>query len=96
VRWAEDRSRTTHENALYSAAILKSAGIQRVMLVAHSFDMLRARAEFDAVGIKTYPAPTGIRSPSSAEWTDFLPSMAGLRESYFAVYEIVANAVRRM
>jgi uncharacterized SAM-binding protein YcdF (DUF218 family) len=94
VRWAEDRSRTTHENAVYSAAILEGAGIRRVVLVAHSFDMRRARAEFAAVGIETYPAPTGIPSASSARWSDFLPSMAGLRESYFAVYEILANVVR--
>ncbi|MGH8800143.1 MAG: YdcF family protein, partial [Casimicrobiaceae bacterium] len=37
VRWAENRSRTTHENAVYSAALLRAAGIGRVVLVAHAF-----------------------------------------------------------
>jgi uncharacterized SAM-binding protein YcdF (DUF218 family) len=96
VRWTEDRSRNTHENALYSAAILRGAGIHRVVLVAHSFDMPRARAEFAAAGIETDPAPTGIPSGSPVEWTDFVPSMMGFRESYFAVYEIVANLVLRI
>src|SRR5664279_6057804 len=32
VRWAEVRSRTTHENALESAEVLRAAGISRVVL----------------------------------------------------------------
>ncbi len=62
VRWAENRSRTTHENAQYSAAMLRAAGIGRVVLVAHAFDMRRATAEFAAAGIATVPAATGIPS----------------------------------
>lgn len=96
VRWIESRSRTTHENALYAAAILHGAGINSVVLVAHSFDMPRARAEFAAAGIETYPAPTGIPSAKAPRWYDYLPSMGGLHESYYAVYEIVANAVLRI
>jgi len=96
VRWAEDRSRTTHENAVYSAAILRDAGIGSVVLVGHSFDMPRARAEFAAAGIRTYPAATGIPSAKPQRLSDYLPSMAGLHTSYFAVYEILANFVRWM
>ncbi len=94
VRWAEDRSRTTHENAVNSAKILRSAGVHSVVLVAHSFDMLRARAEFAAEGIETIPAPTGIPSVKDATLFDYLPSLGGLRTSYYAVYEILANLVR--
>jgi uncharacterized SAM-binding protein YcdF (DUF218 family) len=94
VSWVEDRSRTTHENAVFSAAILRRAGIQRVVMVAHSFDMLRARAEFAAAGIATVPAPIGIPSSNPNTAFDFLPSMSGLQTSYYAVYEILANLVR--
>jgi len=93
VRWAEERSRTTHENALYSAAMLRSAGIRSVVLVVHSFDMPRARAEFAAAGIETLPAPTGIPSARPERLSDFVPGMGGLRTSYYAVYEILANLV---
>jgi uncharacterized SAM-binding protein YcdF (DUF218 family) len=93
VRWVEERSRTTHENALYSAAMLRSAGIRTVVLVVHSFDMPRARAEFAAAGIETLPAPTGIPSAKPEQLSDFVPGIAGLRASYYAVYEIVANLV---
>ena len=62
VRWAEDRSRNTHENARFSAALLKADGVATVVLVAHSMDMPRARAEFAAAGIATVAAPTGLTS----------------------------------
>jgi uncharacterized SAM-binding protein YcdF (DUF218 family) len=94
VRWTEDRSRTTHENAVYSAAILKSAGIDSVVLVAHSFDMRRATAEFAAAGIRTTPAPIAVPAMKPTSLMDYLPSFAGLHTSYYAVYEILANMVR--
>jgi uncharacterized SAM-binding protein YcdF (DUF218 family) len=94
VRWIEDRSRTTHENALYSAEILRRAGIQKVVLVAHSFDMPRATAEFAAAGIAAVPAPIGIPSSKPGTAFDYLPGMGGLQTSYYAIYEILANAVR--
>ena len=46
VRWAEDASRTTRENAQRSAALLRAEGVTRVVLVAHGFDMRRAIPEF--------------------------------------------------
>jgi uncharacterized SAM-binding protein YcdF (DUF218 family) len=94
VRWAEDRSRDTHENAVRSAAILRAEGIVRVVLVAHDFDMRRAIAEFAAAGIESIPAPTGIAAHEAGGWLDYVPSIAGLLGSYYAVYELLANAVR--
>jgi uncharacterized SAM-binding protein YcdF (DUF218 family) len=94
VRWAEDASRNTHENAQLSGAILRRDGIARIVLVAHGFDMKRATAEFAAVGIETVPAPTGIRLQGApASWRDFVPGVAGLQQSYYALYEILGNAV---
>jgi uncharacterized SAM-binding protein YcdF (DUF218 family) len=94
VRWIEDRSRNTHENALRSSEILRAAGISRVVLVAHSFDMPRAIAEFAAAGITCVPAPTGIQSRGTFATMDFVPSLGGLQGSYYALYEIAANLVR--
>jgi uncharacterized SAM-binding protein YcdF (DUF218 family) len=94
VRWIEDHSRNTHENALRSSEILRAAGISRVVLVAHSFDMPRATAEFAAAGITCIPAPTGIQSGGPFATMDFVPSLGGLQGSYYALYEIAANVVR--
>jgi uncharacterized SAM-binding protein YcdF (DUF218 family) len=94
ARWVEDRSRNTHENALRSAEILRANGIQRVILVAHDFDMRRARGEFSDAGIETIPAATGSVADGPDTLFDYLPGMAGLRTSYYALYEICGNLVR--
>lgn len=94
VRWAEDRSRNTHENAQLSAALLKGDAVTRVVLVTHGFDMRRARAEFAAAGLEIVPAPTVLPSFAIEGPLDFVPSMGALQGSYFALYELLANAVR--
>jgi uncharacterized SAM-binding protein YcdF (DUF218 family) len=92
VRWVERQSRNTHENAVLSAAILRSAGIRRVVLVTHGFDMRRAAAEFAAQGIEVVPAATGLTMPHPVGWRDFVPQFEAFRLSYYAVYEILGNA----
>jgi uncharacterized SAM-binding protein YcdF (DUF218 family) len=94
VRWAETRSRNTHENAVRSAEILRAEHINRIVLVAHSFDMPRAKAEFAAQSIEAIAAPTGIPNGEFDTLLDVLPSMAALQGSYFALYEIFANVAR--
>ncbi len=93
VRWTEDRSRNTHENAVRTAEMLRSVGIRRIVLVAHGFDMPRAEAEFAEAGIETVPAPTGVPTRIFNGPLSFVPSIAGLEGSYLAIYEILANAV---
>jgi uncharacterized SAM-binding protein YcdF (DUF218 family) len=96
VRWTEAKSRNTHENALGSAEILTAAGVRHVILIAHSFDMRRAKLEFAAAGLAVTAAPTGIPAAmvmdSPLEW---LPSVSSLQGSYYALYELLAGAVRR-
>jgi uncharacterized SAM-binding protein YcdF (DUF218 family) len=94
VRWIEEGSRTTHENAVLSARTLKKDGIDRIVLVTHGFDTRRATAEFEAQGFAVVNAPTGLRGRSDHTLLDYLPSMAGLQRSYHAIYEILANLVR--
>ena len=95
VKWTEVRSRNTHENALESAALLSAAGVRRAILVAHSFDMRRATAEFAAAGLQVIAAPTGIPSASPASSLELLPSVSSMQASYYSLYELLANAVRR-
>lgn len=95
VRWTEERSRTTHENAQFAAAILKRDGVKRIVLVMHGFDIRRARAEFAAAGLDVVPAPTVLPRFRIATPFDLLPSMGALQGSQIALYELLANAVRR-
>jgi uncharacterized SAM-binding protein YcdF (DUF218 family) len=95
VRWIETRSRNTRENAIASAAILKAAGVQRIILVGHAFDFPRTRNEFEAAGMSVIGAPIGRPSAGPYSLLDFMPSVAGLQGSYFACYEWLANILYR-
>jgi uncharacterized SAM-binding protein YcdF (DUF218 family) len=92
VRWTEVHSHNTHENAVNSAAILKASGIARVILIGHSFDFPRSRREFEAAGIAVVAAPIGIPGDGPLSLGDFIPGIGGLQRSYFATYELLANA----
>jgi len=98
VRWAEERSRDTRSNALESASILLPAGIKRVILVAHGFDMPRAIGEFNSAGLQVTPAPTLIPGErfSFDHPAELLPSMSALQGSYYALYELLAGTLARL
>lgn len=98
VTWSEALSRNTEANARNSAAILGAAGIRRVLLVGHGFDMRRAVAEFAAAGVQATPAPTVIaHGPLHVDHPlDVLPSTGALQASYYVLYELLADAARRL
>lgn len=96
VQWRERESRDTRTNAIYSARILEAAGIERVLLVGHSFDLPRTTGEFALNGIEAIGAPTVLPSERLDSPMDVVPSMSALVQSYWATYELVADAVRRI
>lgn len=87
VAWTEERSVDTAQNAAFSAALLKAAGIRRVLLVTHAMHMPRAREAFLRHGIEIVDAPTLFYS--RAPWSPWmlLPSASGLYRSYYAMHE---------
>jgi uncharacterized SAM-binding protein YcdF (DUF218 family) len=91
VRWIENRSRNTHENALFSAKLFEHDGISRVVVVSHGVDARRARREFSATGLEVIAAPTNIPSGTVDNPIELLPSMGALYGSYFALYELFGN-----
>jgi uncharacterized SAM-binding protein YcdF (DUF218 family) len=54
----ESASDTTHQNALYSAAILERHGWRRILLVTSPLHMPRAAAAFRRQGLTVIPAPS--------------------------------------
>lgn len=71
----ETRSRDTHENALYSAPILRRLGAHRILLVTSSMHMRRAAGSFRKLGFDVIPAP-------SPDW-----SRRGFHGDYWQVRE---------
>lgn len=88
VRWVEDRSRNTMENARLSAAILRGAGITKVMVVTHAWHMPRALYAFATAGLDAIPAPTGYTSPAQGI-AALAPDAKALSMSAYAVHELV-------
>lgn len=92
VRWQEDRSADTRENATFSAALLARDGVHRVFLVTSAWHMPRAVAAFEAAGLAVVPAPTGFRAPPPDLVTSIVPHWYGLRDSGLALHEWIGRA----
>lgn len=89
VRWREDRSRNTFENAAFSAAILRQAGVGSALVVAHSWDMARALWSFRAVGYPVVPLPIPEDRELSFSASALLPQIPALKDSYYALHELI-------
>jgi uncharacterized SAM-binding protein YcdF (DUF218 family) len=94
VRWVESRSRNTHENAVFSAAILGKEGIRRIILVTSSPHMARAAAEFAAAGFEVTAAPAEMMTRDEPGMLAIAPSPMALLRSHSALYELIGRLVR--
>lgn len=65
VRWLEERSRNTWENARYSSVMLGREGLRRVVLVTSAAHMPRALWSFERSGLTVIPAPVGFLGGAS-------------------------------
>ena len=65
VRWKEEQSRTTWENAQMTADILLAQGIRRVVVVTQAWHMPRSVWSFQQAGFEVVPAPVGFLSADS-------------------------------
>jgi len=89
VRWIENRSRHTRENAQYSAALLNKDGIRTVLLVTHDYHMRRALAHCKEAGLICWPAPVSSRSTVSDSWIEQLPNASALSASSMYLHEVI-------
>lgn len=92
VRWLENRSVNTAENARLSADILAAAGVSRVVLVTHAWHMPRAVLAFSATGLDVVPAPTVYSSTGAVTPLHFVPRAAAMQESARAMHEWIGIA----
>jgi len=93
AKWQESRSTNTAENAIYSADILKRAGINRIVLVTHAWHMKRAYAAFAANGLSVIAAPTAFYGrPVSRTWSYYVePDERAFRNVGYALHEIIGG-----
>lgn len=87
VRWLEQESNNTAENAQRSIRVLRQAGVQRVLLVTDAMHMPRSQAVFKRYGITVIPAPTRFLSAPPLSAVDFIPRASALANSHYAMHE---------
>jgi uncharacterized SAM-binding protein YcdF (DUF218 family) len=78
LRWVDDRSRDTAENAANMAALLQRDGVQRIVLVTDALHMPRASRVFSRTGLEVAPAPTQLPGWRERPLLEWLPSARGL------------------
>lgn len=94
TRWREERSRTTWENAQFSAELLREQGIRRVVLVTQAAHMPRSRWCFERAGLEVVVAPLGFLGVANARpLGGWLPEGKALWQSTRLLNEALGLAI---
>ena len=83
--WTEEQSRTTYENALYSAKVLHDHGVGKIALVVEADSMLRAELCFRKQGLGVTPAPCYFWGSQGSE--RLLPGWKGIYRQEILLHE---------
>lgn len=98
VKWVEGRSLDTRQNADFSAAMLRPAGVKRVVLVTHAAHMRRSVEAFEHAGLAVIPAPTAFFGGRGRD-DNLLPRLPGINTAYaggYAAHEWVGILAYRL
>jgi len=87
VKWLEENSNNTSENARFSAQILKNEKISRIILITDAIHMPRSQNIFSKMGLDVVAAPTMFSRKANLTAFDFFPSNGGLSSSSYALHE---------
>ncbi|MEZ6018081.1 MAG: YdcF family protein [Planctomycetota bacterium] len=93
VRWREEGSLSTRDNARLTAALLRAEGVgtaarpARIALVTHAWHMPRAARAFEREGLVVLAAPTAAVALPDTFWTGCIPRAKALQQSSWAIHE---------
>jgi uncharacterized SAM-binding protein YcdF (DUF218 family) len=95
LRWVDDRSHDTAENATRMAELAGRDGVRRIALVTDAIHMPRAAALFRRAGFQVVPAPTGFLRAEHNATLEWLPSTEGLLACRHVIREWLGGLVAR-
>lgn len=91
LRWVENQSRDTRENAHQALAMLRADGVMHVLLVTHGWHMRRALRAFEAQAgpndARIEAAPMGLAAPQDRGLLGWIPSAEGLKHTRILLRE---------
>jgi uncharacterized SAM-binding protein YcdF (DUF218 family) len=86
--WEEKAAHSTHENAVFSARILKRYNISNIVLVADARSMLRAKMSFEKEGLTVIPA-VWTRLELDLDVGHLLPGPIALKSNEDTLHEAI-------
>ncbi len=89
VKWTEEQSLNTMENAHNARQQLAAEKVDRIVLVTHALHMQRARLAFEKAGFRVVEAPTGFSTWHPPGILNYLPSAEGLTLSQDFLHEFL-------
>jgi len=89
VRWTEDASDNTLENARNTFQVLQKDDIGKIYLVTHAWHMPRAAMTFRHAGFEVVEAPVAFTTRYQTNLLSFLPQAEALRDSKIFVHEMI-------
>ena len=95
LKWIEDNSRDTRENAARTIALLKPQGIRHIVLVTNGYHMPRALRNFEqAAGsdVSIEAAPMGTAKRGNLPSLAWLPTTEGFQDTRNVLRELIGRA----
>lgn len=94
LKWVEDDSRDTHENAARTVALLRKTGVRHIVLVTHGWHMPRALANFATAGgneFRVDAAPMGLAHDVDLAALNWIPTAQGLNDVRNVLRELLGR-----
>ncbi len=89
VRWVEETSDNTLENARHSHDMLAREGIERIYLITQAWHMPRSMQVFENAGFTVVPAATAYTTRYETNLLTFIPNAGALLDSYRFMHEVI-------
>lgn len=95
LRWVENTSRDTRENASASLSVLQGQGVSDLIIVTHDWHMPRAIRAFEEAAkrnkqaMQIIPAPMGLASTVDRPGLNWLPTPEGFAQVRLVLREIL-------
>jgi uncharacterized SAM-binding protein YcdF (DUF218 family) len=96
LRWSEEESRDTRENAGRTVALLRPTAIRKIVLVTHGWHMPRALRAFEAAargGYQIVAAPMGLAPRVERPVLRWLPTAPGFVYVHHVLHEALGLAM---